>query len=425
MNAASLSPGSPAQSARQVLLWILVFILGLGLLSFGIHSLTQKNNLGSDYYIYYVAGRTLFIDHQNPYSDAVATLVQLSVFKRLAKPGEDQVGFAYPPYAFLPAVATFWLPFDWGQAIWMALNLLALMSAIYLAFPKAKKWAAVSFLFFFPVSFALILGNFNILVTAIIILAYGIITTNQALPRPTQVILGVLLAWATVKPQFAWLFIAFLLIAAFRKRFWPVLISFCAGMLALLAFSFMVLPGWPMAWFERLTKYQVYLQTWLILTFFLKSFLSLNTAEVITWITAAACWGGSAWFYLEWWQGKLSDLVMMAWAGLLIFLFHPRGVSYEHITFLIPLLIWVCSTNPLPRLAVAIFWFGSLAASWVIFVVSRFPAAPDTVSEWTFFFYVGWFVWLMLPYITQINRSHQKIAPQTVTSQKDDPYFRG
>ena len=420
MSAATLSPRSPAQSARQVALWIVVFILGLGLLSFGIHSLTQNNNLGSDYYIYYVAGRTLFIDQLNPYSDAVATQVQLSVFKRLANPGEDQVGFAYPPYAFLPAIPTFWLPFDWGQAIWMALNLLALMSAIYLAFPRAKKWTAVSFLFFFPVSFALILGNFNILVTSIIVLAYGLLTSNQALARPTQVILGVLLAWATVKPQFAWLFITFLLIAAVRKRFWPVLISFGAGMLMLLAFSFMVMPGWPAAWFERLSKYQVYLQTWLILTFYLKSFLSLKTAEMTTWIAAAACLGGTIWFYLQWWQGKLSDLVMMAWSGLLIFLFHPRGVSYEHITFLIPLLIWVCSANPLPHLAVTLFWFGSLAASWVIFIISRSPAAPGTVSEWTFFLYVVWFAWLMIPEATQRNRSQQKVARQTIGSQEDE-----
>ena len=420
MSAVSLSPRPPAPSARQVMLWIFVFFLGTGLLSFGVHTLTQNNNLGSDYFIYYVAGRTLFIDHQNPYSDAVATQVQLSVFKRLANPGEDQVGFAYPPYAFLPAIPTFWLPFDWGQAIWMAFNLLALMSAIYLAFPSAKKWAAISFLFFFPVSFALILGNFNILVTSIIILAYGILTSNQTLARPTQIILGLLLAWATVKPQFAWLFIGFLLIVSVRKRFWPLLFSFIAGMFVLLAFSFMVMPDWPAAWYERLTKYQVYLQTWLILTFFLKSFLTLNTAEMITGLAAAACLGISGWFYFQWWQGNLSNLVLMAWSGLLIFLFHPRGVSYEHITFLIPLLIWVCSTNPLPRLAVAIFWFGSLAASWIIFVISRFPAAPDTVSEWTFFLYVAWFAWLIIPEVTENNRSQQKFARQTISDQKDE-----
>jgi hypothetical protein len=409
-----------AQPVRQILLLALVFLVVLALLSYGIHLLTQNNNLGSDYYIYYVAGHTLFIDHQNPYSDAVAAQVQLSVFKRLALPGEDQVGFAYPPYALLPALPTFWLPFDWGQAIWMALNLLALMSAIYLAFPKARKWAAVSFIFFFPVSFALILGNFNILVTSILILSYGILISNQNLARPTQVFLGVLLAWATVKPQFAWLFIALLLLVAVRKRFWPFLISFTVGMLMLLTFSFIVMPGWPQAWFERLTKYQVYLQTWLILTFFLKSFLSLGIAEMITWIAAVASLGISAWLYFQWWQGKLSDLVMVAWSGLLIFLFHPRGVSYEQITFLIPLLIWVCIVKPLPHLAVGIFWFGSLAASWVIFVVSRLPGAPNTVSEWTFFLYIAWFAWLIFPNIAHINRSQANTSRQANGIQDDN-----
>lgn len=408
-----------AQHLRQMLLLALVFVVALALLSYAIHLLTQNNNLGSDYYIYYVAGRTLFIDHQNPYSDAVAAQVQLSVFKRLARPGEDQVGFAYPPYALLPVLPTFWLPFDWGQAIWMAFNLLALMSAIYLGFPKARKWAAVSFVFFFPVSFALILGNFNILVTSILILSYGILISNQNLARPTQVFLGVLLAWATVKPQFAWLFIAFLFLVAVRKRFWPVLISFAVSMLVLLIFSFIVMPGWPQAWFERLTKYQVYLQTWLILTFFLKSFLPLRTAEMITWIAAVASLGGSTWLYFQWWQNKLSDLVMMAWSGLLIFLFHPRGVSYEQITFLIPLLIWVCIVKPLPHQAVGIFWFGNLAASWIIFVVSRWPGAPDTISEWTFFLYIAWFAWLIFPNIAHINRS-QANTSRPVNGIQDD-----
>ena len=140
---------------------------------------------------------------------------------------------------------------------------------------------------------------------------------------------------------------------------------------------------------------------------------------MITWIAAIASLGGSAWFYLQWWQGKLSDLVMMAWSGLLIFLYHPRGVSYEHITFLIPLLIWVCVTKPLPRLAVGIFWFGSLVVSWVVFVISRLPGAPNTVSEWTFFLYIAWFAWLTLPNKPHINRSHAKIARQANGNQED------
>jgi hypothetical protein len=206
---------------------------------------------------------------------------------------------------------------------------------------------------------------------------------------------------------------------AVRKRFWPVLISFSASMLVLLTFSFIVMPGWPQAWFERLTKYQVYLQTWLILTFFLKSFLSTGTAEMITWIAAVTSLGGSTWLYLQWWQGKLSELVMMAWSGLLIFLFHPRGVSYEQITFLIPLLIWVCFVKPLPHLAVGIFWFGSLASSWIIFVVSRLPGAPNTVSEWTFLLYIAWFAWLILPSIAHINRS-QVNTSRPVNGIQDD-----
>src|ERR1035437_7176748 len=98
-----------AHPTREILLSVLLFFLLLGLLTFTLHALTENNNLGSDYYIYYVAGRALFIDHQNPYSDQVAQQVQMAVHKHLAGPNEDQLGFAYPPYALLPSLPTFWL----------------------------------------------------------------------------------------------------------------------------------------------------------------------------------------------------------------------------------------------------------------------------------------------------------------------------
>jgi hypothetical protein len=385
------------QPAREILLFGLLFILLLGMLTFALHSLTQNNNLGSDYYIYYVAGRALFIDHQNPYSDQVAQQVQMAVYKHLAGPIEDQLGFAYPPYAMLPALPTFWLSFDWAQAFWISLNLLALMSLIYLAFPEAPKWAAVSVLFIYPFSFALILGNFNVLVTAFLILAYGaMVIKNRPLSRPLQAGLGVLLAWSTVKPQFMWLFLVFYLIVAWRKRLWVLLGSFAATSILLLGFSFAVMPAWPLAWYDRLVKYTGYNETWLILTFFLKEIMSLQLATIITTLAGVVCAALTAWLFYRWWNGKVTDLFIMAWCGFLIFLFHPRGKAYEHIPFLLPVLLWVLQGKKLPRPAWAIwvFWFGSLVMSWLIFILSRQPGASPVISETPFVLFMAWMAWL-------------------------------
>jgi hypothetical protein len=384
--------------AREILLSVILFLLLLGLLTYALHGRTENNNLGSDYYIYYVAGRALFINHQNPYSDQVAQQVQMAVYKHLAGPNEDQLGFAYPPYALIPALPTFWLSFDWAQAFWISFNLLALMSLIYLAFPQAHKWAAISVLFIYPFSFALILGNFNVLVTAFLILAYGFLTNDRRLSRPLQAGLGVLLAWSTVKPQFMWLFLVFLLVSAWRRRLWTLLASFVTTSMLLLGFSFAVMPTWPMAWYDRLVKYTGYNQTWLILTFFLKEVMSLQVATVITTVAGVVCAALTAWLFYYWWKGKASDLLVMAWCGFLIFLFHPRGKAYEHMSFLLPILLWICQKRKMPRpaWAVGVFWFGSLVMSWLIFILSRQPGASPLLSETPFFLFVAWMAWLFV-----------------------------
>ena len=381
---------------REILLFVLLFILLLGMLTFALHSLTENNNLGSDYYIYYVAGRALFIDHQNPYSDQVAQQVQMAVYKHLAGPLEDQLGFAYPPYAMLPALPTFWLSFDWAQAFWISLNLLVLMSLIYLAFPQAPKWAAVSVLFIYPFSFALILGNFNVLVTAFLILAYGVLINERPLSRPLQAGLGVLLAWSTVKPQFMWLFLVFLLVVAWRRRLWTLLTSFMITSVLLLGFSFAVLPSWPVDWYARLVKYTGYNETWLILTFFLKEVMSLQLATLITALAGVACAALTVGLFYVWWRGKVPDLLMMAWCGFLIFLFHPRGKAYEHITFLLPVLLWILQgkKRSRPAWAIWVFWFGSLVMSWLIFILSRQPGASPLLSETPFLLFIAWAAWL-------------------------------
>ncbi len=386
------------QVAREILLFAIFFLLLLGLLTYALHGLTENNNLGSDFYEYYLAGRALFIQHQNPYSDQVAQQVQMAVYKHLAGQNEDQLGFAYPPYALIPALPTFWLSFDWAQALWISLNLLVLMSLIYLAFPQAPKWAVVSTLFIYPFSFALILGNFNVLVTAFLALAYGILTKDRRLSRPLQAVLGVLLAWSTVKPQFMWLFLVFLLALAWRRRLWALLASFAVAAILLLGFSFAVMPTWPLAWYDRLVKYTGYNQTWLILTFYLKEVMSLPAASVITAAAGVVCAALTVWLFSRWWKGMASDLLVMAWCGFVIFLFHPRGKAYEHISFLLPILLWICQKRKLPRpaWAVGVFWFGSLIMSWLIFILSRQPGASPLLSETPFFLFVAWMAWLFV-----------------------------
>ena len=69
-----------------------------------------------------------------------------------------------------------------------------------------------------------------------------------------QIISAALLAWATVKPQFTWLFTGFILLYALRSRWYPYLFAFFASLLALFAVSFAFVPTWIGAWLERVQQ---------------------------------------------------------------------------------------------------------------------------------------------------------------------------
>lgn len=377
--------------------WItlpLLFLLVVAALAAGIHRVSGQNLLGTDYYIYYLGMRSMLVDHTNPYSDEVSLQAQMAVLKRPALPGEDQLGFAYPPYAMLPALPTLALPFDWATALWLAFGLAALTTAVLLAFRRPPGLLPVTLLFLYPASFTLLLGNLDTLLTAVLILAYGLLFLHPQLPRAGQITLGVLLAWATSKPQFTWLFILLFLAAGLRQRRWALLISFSAALAAMLALSFLVLPGWVPLWLEQVGKYQVYNETWVGITLFLRDLLPARAATLLTYPILAGLLGAVGWVGWRWWRGKTSPLWMAAWCGLVVFLAHPHGMIYEQLTFFIPLILWLGERDEGLHGAGVFWWSGSIALSWVFFVLSRLPGVPPSLPEWPFFFYIAWMIWL-------------------------------
>ncbi len=381
------------QPARQTA-WILggIFLLCLAMLTYGLHSLTKDNNLGIDYYIYYVAGRTLFIEGGNPYSDEVAEQVQWAVLKRLARPDEDQLGFVYPIYAFLPSLPTLWMTYEWAQAFWLALNILTLVASLLFTFPRARQSLTVFLVY--PFLFALLTGNYNVLITSILITSFSLLANDSSPSTLKQLLFGAALAWATAKPQFAWLWVVFYLLWMLRRRMWHGLAAFGASLLLFVGLSFTVMPAWLPAWAERLTKYTEYNQTWLILTLFLKEFVPTLIAQSITLFSAIVCAGITLWLFFRWWKGLFTSLQIAGWCGFILFLFHPHGAAYEQIPFLLPILFWVCIQHPPPRLPAAIFWGGSIILSWIFFFLSRTPGMPASIAEWPFFLFIGWLMYI-------------------------------
>jgi len=379
---------------RRSLLVILLFSLSLGLLAFAIHGLTTGNTLGGDYYVSFLAGRAALAG-EDPYSDAIAVQVQLAMHKRLMGPGEDQLAFANPPFALLPQLPILGLPFEWSQAVWMAFCILATFLLLVAAAPGRPRPVIFSLFFLYPFAFGLILGNYSILIFAILIWLYTQLSRPKLNSRGMQILGGLLLAWCLVKPQFSWVFCGFLLLLALHRRDRWFLGSFVSSLLLLLGVSFLLVPGWPALWLERLQKYAVYNQTWLGSEFFTRQFLPEAVAQIVSWAVLGLLAVLGIVLYFSWRRGKAPSLLLWGWAGLFGFLAHPRGKSYEHLVFLLPMLTWLL-LRPSRRLLPAwLFWGGSLVLSWLAFFLQRSPSFPTAVAEAPFILLPVWLLWML------------------------------
>lgn len=371
------------------------FILLWGLFAFGIHTATQGNTLGSDFFIFWNAGRAAVFERQNPYSDALSLQAQMLVFKRPAAAGEDQLGFAYPPYAFLAILPLLFLPFDWAQAVWLALLILLWVAVGGLTF-RSKRWVAASFLLFYPMVFGVVLGNFAVLISAGLLLLFGMILHQPALPRGVQVSLGLLAAWLTIKPQFVWLFVIFLVVYAVRRRQRWLLGSLLAGVAGFMLVSFWLVPGWLPEWLAAVSRYAAYNQTVPVVQFLMGEVLAADAAVVGSVLILAVLGAITLRLFWLWWHGHLALIPLWAWLGMVIFLAHPHGKSYEHLAFLMPLVVWAASQADWRGWTVNLFWWGSLAVSWAAFIISKTAGMPVSAAEWPILFHLVWVGWMLI-----------------------------
>ncbi len=390
---------------KWVFIVILFAILQAGL-TFGIHQTFLNNTPGMDFHIYWLAGRAIENDI-SPYGDEVALESQLGVLERPARPDEDQMGFAYPIYALLPVFPTILLTFDWAQAAWFSFNLLGLALVMILSFPKSPLKALLLAATFYPLTFALILGNMNIPVAAILILGIRLLTMQQDHRRSTQIILGVLLAWSTIKPQFSVFFLAFLAIYALREKLKPLMISFLVSMLVFLTLSFLIWPAWLPEWVGRMRAYTGYIASDPMLLLLLKRFLPSGTAILSAIFLATLLATITCILGLRWWRGRFSQSLLLAWIGFISYVSMPQSVSYEQIRFFIPLLIWLALSSP-KTAAWSIFGPIYILFSWVIFGISRVAPHAGGIEELRFLVYLVWMIWVFVkdvPWFIKINRA--------------------
>lgn len=363
-------------------------------LTISIHSLLQGNTPGMDFHIYWVAGHAIGKDI-SPYGDEVALESQLGVLKRPARADEDQMGFAYPLYALLPVLPTLWLSFDWAQPFWLAFNLLALSTALFLAFPKAPLRALLLSLPYYPLTFALILGNLNILVTAIIIISTGLMIFQRHREPGLQIAIAFLLAWTTIKPQFSWLYLLFFLVFFIKEKMWHAIFGLACGFIVFNLLAFLIYPNWISEWVSRLNLYTSYVNSSLFIIYLLSQFLPPFLARSIGYGLIFIITITTFSLAVKWWKNNTNNLSLLAWIGLLSYLITPHGVSYEQMRFFIPLLFWLV-LSPRKNFAWWIFGLGTILLSWAVFVLARFNPQLPAIDDIRFLFFLFWLLWLFL-----------------------------
>lgn len=396
MNVSILNQRIALNRPMQIALGWLLFVLLVALLAVGIHAVMADNTVGMDLHTFYLAAQNVFLRHESPYGEDVAMQSQLSVLRHLATDQDDQMGFAYPPYSLLVIAPLAGLSFDWAQAIWMAFVLMGSVFAMLMAFPRRPLLPALGVLLFYPFTFGIILGNFVNLIALILLGIVSQLFYSEKLSRNAQILFGILLGWVTIKPQFVWLYLAFILLVALKQRLWPMLVSFAASLTAYLGISFLLVPGWPTLWFERVGKYAQYMGKAPNITLFLNQLRTPEDAQTLTVALIALLLGVTAWAFFCWWKRKLSPLVLLAWLGIVTYLIHPRSVAYTQTAFLIPLLVWAYGQRNLRSRPVILFYWVALVLSWVIFILGKQGWLGGLPDDWFLVFACAWMLWLLV-----------------------------
>ncbi len=247
--------------AVTLILMAILLLIFFVVMSIGNYSFSEKNPGGADFVPRWLGVRLLLTEKVNPYSDEATEKIQEFIYGREARDDEDQVLFVYPLYSFI-----FFAPYSMlsnynlARALWLttlevAIILITIFS-LYLANwkpPPGLLAVLILFaLFWYHGLRPLINGNPSILA------AFFTISALLAIRNEHDVLAGILLGFATIKPQVIVLLLPLIIIWAISRRRLRLIASTAATVGILIVFATAMMPGWIGQNLAQISAYPTY-----------------------------------------------------------------------------------------------------------------------------------------------------------------------
>jgi len=211
----------------------------------------------TDFFPRWAGVRLALFEAQDPYAETTTREIQRTVYGRLRQGTQDQQGFAYPAHV-IPLLLPFWLlPMRVASALWSSLSILLVVVLVYVLgeVPRRLFWIFTSVVVTAHVSLVVFQAQFTIFVAVCLGIAYWMYM------RSYDVIAGVLLVFATIKPELVLLPMFALTVMAVWERRWKLLVTFLLTFLLAIVLSIAVTGIWVPRWLAQIQAYRTYAQT--------------------------------------------------------------------------------------------------------------------------------------------------------------------
>ena len=239
---------------------VLLIVALIGLYSAN-HRFSDISPGGTDFIPRWLGTRLLLTEGLNPYGSEASLRIQKFIIGRQKEIGEDQHLFVYPLYSIL-----FFSPFALienytaARALWMTWLEIAIVIIVFLSVkvadvkvsPFVFGLLALFALFWYHDLRSLINGNPAILGALFITIALTAIKYDR------DVLGGLFLGFATIKPQIVVLFLPFVFLWAYSHGRWRLIIATVSSMMGLVFLALLIEPNWLFQNFEQISAYPDY-----------------------------------------------------------------------------------------------------------------------------------------------------------------------